>query len=146
MWTSFAGRLDVQAAEKRVQSAEKRRYAAYTQLLPTLALNGQLSRQANYRGEEDAEWNTLDAWSAGGSVNLVLFQGGNKWAALESANAALVIAEQTLERRHVYKQNKSPSNIILGKTTAGDTATGICTVDNRRTSLSRSDAPVSKGV
>ena len=35
--------------------------------------------------KEDAEWNTLDAWSAGGSVNLVLFQGGNKWAALESA-------------------------------------------------------------
>ena len=88
-----AGRLDVQAAEKRVQSAEKRRYAAYTQLLPTLALNGQLSRQANYR-ERKMQVNTLDAWSAGGGVNLVLFQGGNKWAALESATAALTIAEQ----------------------------------------------------
>ena len=91
-------RLDIQSAEIRVVAAEKRRYAAYTQMLPTLALNGQLSRQANYRGDEGAEWNTLDAWSAGGSVNVVLFQGGNKWAALESAEAALIIAEENVRK------------------------------------------------
>ena len=91
-------RLDIQSAEIRVVAAEKRRYAAYTQMLPTLALNGQLSRQANYRGDEGAEWNTLDAWSAGGSVNVVLFQGGNKWAALESAEAALIIAEESVRK------------------------------------------------
>ena len=27
----------------------------------------------NYRGEEDVEWNTLDAWSAGGALNLTVF-------------------------------------------------------------------------
>ena len=110
-----SGRLDVQAAEKRVQSAEKRRYAAYTQLLPTLALNGQLSRQANYRGEDDSEWNTLDAWSAGGSVNLVLFQGGNKWAALESANAAVVIAEQTLEKTRLQAEQELLQTLLVEK-------------------------------
>ena len=109
----ISSRLDVQAAEKRVQSAEKRRYAAYTQLLPTLALNGQLSRQANYRGEEDSEWNTLDAWSAGGSVNLVIFQGGNKWAALESANAALVIAEQSLEKVRLQAEQEILQTFLL---------------------------------
>ena len=109
----LAGRLDVQAAEKRVQSAEKRRYAAHTQLLPTLALNGQLSRQANYRGEEDAEWNTLDAWSAGGSINLVLFQGGNKWAALESATAALTIAEQNLEKVQLQAEQEIHQTLLV---------------------------------
>lgn len=109
----ISGRLDVQAAEKRVQSAEKRRYAAYTQLLPTIALNGQLSRQANYRGEEDSEWNTLDAWSAGGSVNLVLFQGGNKWAALESANAAVIIAEQTLEKTRLQAEQEIQQTLLV---------------------------------
>ena len=108
-----SGRLDVQAAQKRVQSAEKRRYAAYTQLLPTLALNGQLSRQANYRGEEDSQWNTLDAWSAGGSVNLVLFQGGNKWATLESANASLVIAEQTLEKTRLQAEQEILQTLLV---------------------------------
>ena len=111
--TSFPVDWMFKAAEKRVQSAEKRRYAAYTQLLPTLALNGQLSRQANYRGEEDSEWNTLDAWSAGGSVNLVLFQGGNKWAALESANAALVIAEQTLEKARLQAEQEVLQTLLL---------------------------------
>jgi outer membrane protein TolC len=106
-------RLDVRAAEKRVQAAEKRRYAAYTQLLPTLALNGQLSRQANYRGEEDSEWNTLDAWSAGGSLNLVLFQGGNKLAALESANAALNIAEQTLEKTRLQAEQEVRQTLLV---------------------------------
>ena len=109
----LAGRLDVQAAEKRVQSAEKRRYAAHTQLLPTLALNGQLSRQANYRGEEDAEWNTLDAWSAGGSINLVLFQGGNKWASLESATAALTIAEQNLEKVQLQAEQEIHQTLLV---------------------------------
>ena len=109
----IAGRLDVQAAEKRVQSAEKRRYAAYTQLLPTLALNGQLSRQANYRGEEDAEWNTLDAWSAGGSVNLVLFQGGNKWAALESATASLTISEQNLKKIKLQAEQEIRQTLLV---------------------------------
>lgn len=106
-------RLDIQAAEKRVAAAEKRRYAAYTQLLPTLALNGQLSRQANYRGDEGAEWNTLDAWSAGGSVNLVLFQGGNKWAALESSNAALLIAEQSLEKSRLQAEQEIRQTLLV---------------------------------
>lgn len=105
-------RLDVQSAERRVSSAEKRRYAAYTQMLPTLALNGQLSRQANYRGDEGAEWNTLDAWSAGGSVNLVLFQGGNKWAALESAEAALVIAEENVQKVRLQAEQEVRQTLL----------------------------------
>ena len=109
----LSARLDIQAAQKRVASAEKRRYSAQTQLLPTLALNGQLSRQANYRGEEDAEWNTLDAWSAGGSINLVLFQGGNKWASLESANAALTIAEQNLEKTRLQAEQEIRQTLLV---------------------------------
>jgi outer membrane protein TolC len=108
-----SNRLDVQAAAKRVQSAEKRRYAAYTKLFPTLALNGQLSRQANYRGDEGAEWNTLDTWSAGGSVNLILFQGGNKWAALESANASLIIAEQNLEKVRLQADQEVRQTLLV---------------------------------
>ena len=51
------------------------RYAALTQMLPTLSVNGQLSRQANCRGDTGSEWNTLDAWSAGGAVSVTLFRG-----------------------------------------------------------------------
>jgi outer membrane protein TolC len=105
-------RLDVQSAQRRVSAAEKRRYAAYTQMLPTLALNGQLSRQANYRGEEGAEWNTLDAWSAGGSVNLVLFQGGNKLAALESAEAALIIAEENVRKVRLQAEQEVRQTLL----------------------------------
>jgi len=127
-------RLDVQAAQRNVAAAEKRRYAAYTQMLPTLALNGQLSRQANYRGEEGAEWNTLDAWSAGGSLNLVLFQGGNKWAALESATAALTIAEDTLKKVRLQaeqeirqtllteRQQQEIQQMVIEQTQLADTA------------------------
>ena len=105
-------RLDIQSAEIRVVAAEKRRYAAYTQMLPTLALNGQLSRQANYRGDEGAEWNTLDAWSAGGSVNVVLFQGGNKWAALESAEAALIIAEENVRKIRLQAEQEVRQTLL----------------------------------
>ena len=105
-------RLDVQSAERRISSAEKRRYAAYTKMLPTLALNGQLSRQANYRGDDGAEWNTLDTWSAGGSVNLVLFQGGNKWAALESAEAALVIAEENVQKVRLQAEQEVRQTLL----------------------------------
>lgn len=108
----LSNRLDVRAAQKRVDSAEKRRYSAYAQLMPTLALNGQLSRQANYRGEEGAEWNTLDAWSAGGSVNLVLFQGGNKWASVESANAALIVAEENLRKVRLQAEQEIEQTLL----------------------------------
>ena len=81
-------------------------------MLPTLALNGQLSRQANYRGEEGAEWNTLDAWSAGGSVNLVLFQGGNKLAALESAEAALIIAEENVRKVRLQAEQEVRQTLL----------------------------------
>ncbi len=108
----LSNRLDVRAAQKRVDSAEKRRYSAYAQLMPTLALNGQLSRQANYRGEEGAEWNTLDAWSAGGSLNLVLFQGGNKWASVESANAGLIIAEENLRKVRLQAEQEIEQTLL----------------------------------
>ncbi len=108
----LSSRLDVRAAQKRVDSAQKRRYSAYAQLMPTLAVNGQLSRQANYRGEEGAEWNTLDAWSAGGSLNLVLFQGGNKLASVESANAALVIAEENLRKVRLQAEQEIHQTLL----------------------------------
>lgn len=107
-------RLDVQAAQARVQSAEKRRYAALTQMLPSLSVNGQLSRQANYRGDAEAEWNTLDTWSAGGAVSVTLFQGGNQWAALQSADAALVIAEETLRKTRLQAAQEI-SQVVLSE-------------------------------
>ena len=105
-------RLDVQSAKARVQSAEKRRYAALTQMLPTLAVNGQLSRQANYRGDTGAEWNTLDAWSAGGAVNVTLFQGGSLWAGFQSADAALVIAQENLRKTQLQAEQEI-SQVLL---------------------------------
>ena len=98
-----------------MMSAQKRHYAAVTQFLPTLSINGQLSRQANYRGEEDAEWNTLDAWSAGGALNLTLFQGGNKSAALDSADLAVAIAEETLRKTRLQAEQEIQQMIISEK-------------------------------
>ena len=46
----YFGRLDIRVAQARVRSAEKRRYSAMTQMLPSLSVNGQVTRQANYRG------------------------------------------------------------------------------------------------
>ncbi len=109
-------RWDVRAATVRVQSAQKRHYSALTQLLPTVSINGQLSRQANYRGDEEADWNTLDAWSAGGALNLTVFQGGNKWAVLESAELGVVIAEETLRKTRLQAEQEVYQMVISEKT------------------------------
>lgn len=106
-------RLDVLSAQARVQSAEKRRYAALTQMLPTLSVNGQLSRQANYRGDTGAEWNTLDAWSAGGAVSVTLFQGGSLWAGFQSADAALVIAQENLRKTRLQAEQEISQVLLL---------------------------------
>ena len=92
-------RPDVQAAELRLVSAEKRRYNAMTQVLPQLAIGGKLSRQANYQGEdEDPRWDTLDAWGVSTSASLVLFQGGGQLERLRSASAGVVMAEENLRK------------------------------------------------
>ena len=85
-------------------------------MLPTVSINGQLSRQANYRGDEEADWNTLDAWSAGGALNLTVFQGGNKWAVLESAELGVVIAEETLRKTRLQAEQEVYQMVISEKT------------------------------
>ena len=106
-------RLDILSAKARVQSAERKRYAALTQMLPTLSVNGQLSRQANYRGDTGSEWNTLDAWSAGGAVSVTLFQGGSLWAGYQSADAALVIAQENLRKTRLQAEQEISQVLLL---------------------------------
>jgi len=91
-------RPEMQAAEQRLESAKKRQYVAMSQMMPKLSLGGKLSRQANYQDDPDEPWKTLDSWAFSPSATVTLFQGGNQWNALQSAEAGVVIAEENLRK------------------------------------------------
>lgn len=110
-WVS--GRPDVQAAELRLISAEKRKYNAMTQVLPQLAVGGKLSRQANYRGaDEEDTWDTLDAWSVSTSASVVLFQGGGQVEKIRSANAGVVMAEENLRKVKLQAKQELAQSLL----------------------------------
>ena len=104
-------RPDFQSAQFRLQAAEKRKYAAFTQTLPQFSVGGQLSRQSNYQDDPDEPWNSLNAWAFNSSVSLTLFQGGGQMAKIRSANAAVVMAEENL--RKIELQAKQEVEQIL---------------------------------
>ena len=91
-------RPELLSAQQRLESAQKRKYVAMTQMLPKLSIGGKLSRQANYQDDPDDPWNTLDSWALSTSATVTLFQGGGQWNALQSAEAAVVIAEENLRK------------------------------------------------
>ncbi len=110
----IADRPDVRAAEFRLRSAEKRKYNARTQVLPQFALGGKLSRQANYRGDEDAQWDTLDAWAVSTSASLVLFQGGGQLEKIRAAEAGVIMAEENL-RKVTLQAKQELEQSLLGE-------------------------------
>ena len=98
----MSARPDVLAAQYQVQSAEKRRYSAMVNFLPSLSVGGQLSRQANLTDE----WETLDAWGVSTGASMTLFQGGGKMEGLRSATASVAIAEQSLRQVNLRAQQE----------------------------------------
>lgn len=102
-------RPDIQAAETRLEAAYKRRYSTLTKMLPSVGVSGKVSRQSNYKGDS---WNSLDSWALSSSVNLSLFQGGSKWAALESADAAVVIAEENLRKTKLQAEQELEQSVV----------------------------------
>jgi NodT family efflux transporter outer membrane factor (OMF) lipoprotein len=85
-------RPDLRAAGRSVEAAKLRKAAAYRDLLPSLSIGGQVSRQSNL---SDGDWDSIETWAMSSGMSLTLFQGGAKQAALEAADAAVLSAEQS---------------------------------------------------
>jgi outer membrane protein, multidrug efflux system len=109
----LALRPDIRAAQYQVQSAEKRKYSAMMNLLPSFSIGGQVSRQANYA---DEEWDSLDSWSMSTGASVTLYQGGSKVESLRTATAAVVIAEETL-RQTTLRAQQEIAQIVLAEQT-----------------------------
>lgn len=110
--TWISERPDVQAAELRLVSAEKRKYNATTQVLPQLAIGGKLSRQANYQDEDDAAWDTLDAWAVSTSASVILFQGGGQVEKIRAASAGVVMAEENLRKARLQAKQDLEQSLL----------------------------------
>ena len=102
-------RWDVQEAQTRLQAAQKREKSAKMAIFPQFSLSGQMARQGNNIQDE---WETLDTLSLGSSIQVTLFQGGQKWQNWQTTKANTDIAIQNLRKSQLIAQQEiSQANV-----------------------------------
>lgn len=102
-WETLEERIpELRAADARVRAANDRVRSAQLAFLPTLGLNGQVGQQ----GIIIEDVNSQTVWGVGASLSLPLLEGGRKWSAWKSAEAALESAKaQRKQLRLRIQQN-----------------------------------------
>ena len=96
-------RWDVQEAQTRLRASQKREKSAKRALFPQFSLSGQMSQQGNNIQDE---WQTLNAWALGSSVQVTLFQGGQQWQNWQTTKANTEIAIQILRKSQLQAQQE----------------------------------------
>lgn len=89
-WAKLEDRIpELRAAKARVKAAEQRVLSAQLAFLPSIGLSGQVGQQ----GIVIDEANSQTVWGVGASVSIPLLEGGRRWSAWKSAEAALASAQ-----------------------------------------------------
>lgn len=119
---------ELRAAAERVRAAKDRVRSAQLAFLPTLGVNGQVGQQ----GIAIDEVNSQNVWGVGASLSLPLLEGGRKWSAWKSAEAALASAEaQQKQLRLRVQQNvanaRAQDDGLIAQTQAAQEQTSAAT-------------------
>ena len=97
-----AARPDVEAAQARVESAERREKVAKRNFAPTLTVQANAGVQAIAITEVREQW----YWGAGAALSVPLFQGGRQYGALQQRKAQSASARNEVDRVRLEAQRQ----------------------------------------
>jgi NodT family efflux transporter outer membrane factor (OMF) lipoprotein len=100
--TYVASRPDMEAAQARVESAERREKVAKRNFAPTLTLQGNAGVQAFALNDVNEQW----FWGAGAALSVPIFQGGRQYGALQQRKAQSASARNEVDRVRLEAQRQ----------------------------------------